>query len=132
MRNRSKPPGAFIPELAYPDVHAAAEWLGRVFGFRVRLRIGDHRIQMTYGGGAIVVMQGAASGEGHRVLVAVEDARARHARVVANGVAAPPPEDHLYGERQFGVTDPWGHRWVFSESIADADPKEWGGELVGE
>jgi hypothetical protein len=23
-----------------------------------------------------------------------------------------------------------GHRWTFSRSIADADPRDWGGELV--
>ena len=38
-----------IPELAYPDVRAAVDWLVRAFGFVERLRIGNHRAQLTFG-----------------------------------------------------------------------------------
>jgi hypothetical protein len=41
MENRSMPPGVIIPVLGYPDVHEAAGWLCRSFGFVERLRIGD-------------------------------------------------------------------------------------------
>lgn len=34
--------------------------------------------------------------------------------------------------RQYAATDPAGHRWSFSQSIADVDPSAWGGELVDE
>jgi uncharacterized glyoxalase superfamily protein PhnB len=36
---------------------------------------------------------------------------------------------HMYGERQYTVEDPGGHRWTFSQSVADVDPADWGGEL---
>ena len=32
----------------------------------------------------------------------------------------------VYGERQYGVTDLDGHRWLFSEHVQDVDPKDWG------
>lgn len=44
-----------VPELGYPDVNAAAEWLCLAFGFDVRLRIGNHRIQLHVGDGAVVL-----------------------------------------------------------------------------
>jgi uncharacterized glyoxalase superfamily protein PhnB len=44
--NRSVPPCPLIPVLRYPDPSIAAEWLGKAFGFSVRLRVGNHRIQM--------------------------------------------------------------------------------------
>jgi hypothetical protein len=33
----------------------------------------------------------------------------------------------VYGERQYTCEDPGGHRWTFSQSIADLEPEEWGG-----
>jgi uncharacterized glyoxalase superfamily protein PhnB len=42
--NRSIPSRQVIPELVYPDVGAAADWLCKAFGFEPRLRIADHRI----------------------------------------------------------------------------------------
>ncbi len=53
--NRSMPGGTVIPELAYPDVAEAAAWLCEAFGFTVRLAIGDHRIQLNVGDGAVVL-----------------------------------------------------------------------------
>jgi uncharacterized glyoxalase superfamily protein PhnB len=38
------------------------------------------------------------------------------------------PADHPYGERQYNVEDLAGHVWTFTQSIADADPRDWGGE----
>ena len=55
--NRSMPDCTVIPELAYPDVGAAAAWLCRAYGFQVRLRIEDeHRIQLAVGDGAVVLV----------------------------------------------------------------------------
>lgn len=39
-----------------------------------------------------------------------------------------PPTDYPYGERQYEVEDLAGHRWTFSQTIADVAPEEWGGE----
>ncbi len=49
--NRSIPHATVIPVLAYPDVNHAAAWLCDAFGFSVRLRIGDHRVQLNVGDG---------------------------------------------------------------------------------
>jgi hypothetical protein len=35
--------------------------------------------------------------------------------------------DYPYGERQYTAEDLGGHRWTFSQSIADVAPEEWGG-----
>jgi uncharacterized glyoxalase superfamily protein PhnB len=37
------------------------------------------------------------------------------------------PADHPSGERQYTAADPGGHRWTFSESIADVAPEPWRG-----
>ena len=57
LSNRSIPRCTVIPELAYPDVTKAAEWLCDVFGFTLRLAIGDHRAQLNVGDGAVVVTE---------------------------------------------------------------------------
>lgn len=131
-KNRSMPPGVVIPVLLYPDVHEAAAWLCRAFGFVERLRIGDHRIQLTVGEGSVVVADGQGAPQGHSVMVRVIDAdghceRAREAGAVISG----PPTSYPFGERQYSAQDPWGHRWTFSQTVADSDPAEWGGVLVG-
>jgi uncharacterized glyoxalase superfamily protein PhnB len=42
-----------------------------------------------------------------------------------------PPTDMPFGERQYTVEDPWGHRWTFSQSIADVAPEAWGASEPG-
>jgi uncharacterized glyoxalase superfamily protein PhnB len=126
--NRSVPDVSVIPELPYPDVREAAEWLCRAFGFRERLKIGDHRAQLVYEDGAVIVIQGEA-GPSH-LLVRVEDADAHRAQAEAAGAKIrSEPTDWPYGERQYSAEDPGGHIWTFSESIADVDPADWGGTL---
>ena len=64
-------------------------------------------------------------------MVRVADVDAHHIRAIAagaNNVSA--PADYPYGERQYSALDPEGHRWIFSQSIADVDPASWGGELL--
>jgi uncharacterized glyoxalase superfamily protein PhnB len=131
LANRSMPPGTIIPERPYPDVRAAAEWLCRAFGFHERLRIGDHRVQVRVGDGAMVaVQQGATSAAAGGVMVRVADVDAHHARAIAMGARVlGPPVDYPFGERQYTAIDFSGRAWTFSESIADVDPREWGGTL---
>jgi uncharacterized glyoxalase superfamily protein PhnB len=126
--NRSVPSVSVIPELPYADVREAAEWLCRAFGFRERLQIGDHRAQLVYADGAVIVIRGGA-GPSH-LLVRVEDADAHRARAEAAGATIrSEPTDWPYGERQYSAEDPGGHIWTFSQSIADVDPADWGGTL---
>ncbi len=39
------------------DVRQAAAWLCEAFGFTVRIFIGNHRVQLNIGDGAMVVME---------------------------------------------------------------------------
>jgi uncharacterized glyoxalase superfamily protein PhnB len=134
--NRSIPGCVIIPELAYDDVRQAIVWLSVAFGFTLRLEIGNHRAQLAFGEGAIVVTQqprtatGAAPERQHAVMMRVENLDAHHARAVQHGAKiVHPPADHLYGERQYTAEDPGGHVWTFSQTIADSDPASWGGKL---
>lgn len=137
LANRSVPPCAVIPVLYYPDPGIAADWLCKAFGFKIRMRIGNHRIQMKAGNGCFVVAEGhpptdhAILAGVHAVMVRVEDARAHceHARQNSARILAE-PVDHFYGECQYNAEDFAGHRWTFTQSIADMAPEEWGGISV--
>lgn len=129
---RSMMPAPVIPVVSYPDIAAAADWLVEVFGFEKRLVIFDHRIQMSYGGGNFVLTDKASPGpSGFSIMLRVADcreacdtARARGAEVVMA------PTDFEYGECQCDLRDPWGVRWQLSQTIADVDPANWGGDWV--
>ena len=131
--NRSMPSATVVPVLGYADVTEAAEWLCAAFGFERRLVIGEHRVQLVYGDGAVVVAEGSARADSaDSVLVRVEDVDAHHGRATAAGATIlSPPADYPYGERQYTAEDPGGHRWTFSQSLGDVDPAEWGGRLAG-
>lgn len=132
IANRSVPPCTVIPVLSYPDVRAAADWLCQAFGFKVRLRIGNHRIQMKVGDGCLVVREGNVSADdSHSVMVRVVDAKSHCDRARQHGAQILiAPTDHPYGERQYNALDFAGHRWTFTQSIADVAPETWGGESV--
>ena len=105
--NRSVPASSVIPVLAYPDVTAASDWLCDAFGFRERLRVGDHRAQLIYGNGAVIVTQGESAPA--TVHVRVEDAVAHHEHAYACGAEiTSEPADYPYGERQYTAVDPGG------------------------
>ncbi len=40
------------------------------------------------------------------------------------------PADHMYGERQYNAQDFHGHKWDFTQTIADVEPESWGGISV--
>jgi uncharacterized glyoxalase superfamily protein PhnB len=135
IKNRSAPPGPVVPVLAYDDVKKAIEWLSSAFGFAERLRIvmpdgSLHRVQMAAGQGGVVLVPPRKSDQAGkaRVLVWVKDAHAHYAHAKQSGAkVGAPPRDYEYGERQYAVEDFEGNEWTFSETIADVDPKEWGG-----
>ena len=132
--NRSIPASQVIPELTYPDITAAAQWLSNAFGFSERLRIADHRIQLTFGSGAVVLVGGSvqpSDGSSHSTMVRVDDVDRHFAHAQQAGARVlGPPVTYPYGERQYAAHDLAGHRWVFSQTVADVDPSEWGGVLV--
>jgi uncharacterized glyoxalase superfamily protein PhnB len=127
--NRSAPPCAVIPVLRYPDPSAAAEWLGKAFGFTVRLRIANHRIQMRAGEGCLTLAEGdVVPNHSVTVQMRVEDARGHCERARQAGAKIlTEPMDHFYGERQYNAEDFYGHRWDFTETLNDVDPVTWGG-----
>ncbi len=137
--NRSIPSATVIPVLVYPDVREAVAWLGAAFGFVERVQIGEsHRSQLSVGDGAVIVADvhgerhPPRAGEvTHSVVVRVEDANAHCEQARSHGARiVMEPTDFPYGERQYEAEDPAGHRWTFSETLADVDPAEWGGILV--
>lgn len=139
--NRSMPNSVVIPVLTYPDVREAVEWLCRAFGFVERLRIAEHRAQLTFGEGAVIVTGGPGLGlanesdspptaSTHSIMVRIADADSHFQHVSQHDVEIVNlPADYPYGERQYTVRDPGGHLWTFSQTIEDVDPASWGGIL---
>jgi uncharacterized glyoxalase superfamily protein PhnB len=146
IANRTMPNATVIPVLVYDDVGAACDWLCRAFGFTERWRAGDHRAQLAFDGGALIIGESRLGGTGepaagprlasgspegpisHEVMVRVPDVddHCAHAREQGAEILQE-PQDLPYGERQYNAVDIGGHRWTFSQSIADLAPEEWGG-----
>jgi len=139
VTNRSAPRATVVPVLVYEDVTAVIEWLCDTFGFKERLRAAGPGGSVSHAQldiGDCAVMLGRQGGEFRSprpnevtqyVTVHVEDvdghferSRQRGARILK------PPANMPFGERQYTVEDPGGHRWTFSQSIADVDPAQWG------
>jgi len=134
LSNRSIPRPTVIPVIAYPDVNQAAAWLCEAFGFRVRLRIGNHRVQLHVGDGAVIVREmhpnevNGLLGMSQSVMIRVEDADAHCKRARDHGARiTQEPATYPYGERQYHAVDIAGRSWSFSQSVADVHPDEWGG-----
>lgn len=137
--NRSAPSAAVVPVLIYEDVGKAIDWLCRAFGFTERLRYAgkDGRVshaQLSIGECAVMLGRPGAQFRPPRpdevnqyVLVHVEDV-GRHFEHASRAGARilESPADRPFGERQYTAEDPAGHRWTFSQHVADVAPEEWG------
>lgn len=139
LHNRSAPPQTVIPIVVYEDVEQAVEWLTQSFGFVEKIRIGDHRAQLSAGDGAVIVADASHgrrppqrdAGVAQSTMVRVQDVDAHFRRARAAGAQiTDEPTDRRYGERQYSARDPAGHLWTFTEAIADVAPEEWGGVTV--
>ena len=136
--NRSAPSATVVPVLVYENAAKAIDWLCGAFGFTERLRATrDGRVihaQLTVGEGAI--MMGAAGSQfrpprpdevSQYVIVHVEDANRHFEQSKTFGARiVQAPADMPFGERVYTAEDPEGHRWTFSQSIADVAPEQWG------
>jgi uncharacterized glyoxalase superfamily protein PhnB len=140
--NRSAPAATVVPILIYSDVGQAIGWLSDAFGFSERLRAERGGVvghaQLVVGDGAI--MLGRAGGEyrppvsgevHHSVHVTVGDVDAHFERAKSRGARiVSPPHDMPFGERQYVAEDFAGHRWTFSQHVADVAPEEWGAKVA--
>ena len=137
--NRSAPTASVVPVLVYENVARAVEWLCGAFGFAERLRYStkDGRVthaQLSIAEGAIMLgVQGAdfrppRPGEvSQYVVVHVADVDQHFERAKRFGAKIlRPPADQPFGERQYSAEDPAGHRWTFSQHVADVAPEDWG------
>jgi uncharacterized glyoxalase superfamily protein PhnB len=137
--NRSAPRATVVPVLVYPDVKKAIEWLTGAFGFVERLRAPGpdgviSHAQLNVGDGAIMIGRSGGpftpprSDEITRyVLIHVDSVIAHHERAKRFGAEIlQAPQDMPFGERQYMAVDLAGHRWAFTESIADVAPEAWG------
>jgi len=142
VENQSAPAATVVPILVYADVGKAIEWLCEAFGFVERLRVehsgGVAHAQLVVADGAIMIArQGAEyrpprSGEvSQYVHVTVEDVdrHFEHAKAAGARILSP-PHDMPFGERQYTAEDPEGHRWTFSQHVADVPPQQWGAKLA--
>lgn len=128
------PQSVIIPEIPYPDVLEAADWLCSNFGFSVRLRIGNHRVQLKFNQGDLVITGPSPMPVPHHsIMVRLSNIDHHYAQTVLKGVKiVNPPADHPYGERQYTALDLAGHHWTFSQTVMDVDPAEWGGSETKE
>jgi uncharacterized glyoxalase superfamily protein PhnB len=141
MKNRSVPTDVLLPHIVYRSVADAVAWLSATFGFVEHYRYGEplSGAQMHLGNAWVMIhspREGTSSpallGRGTQSLtVFVDDVDAHFERVKAAGANI--IEDlhvTVYGERQYGVTDLDGHRWIFSQHAQDVSPEEWGAEVA--
>lgn len=142
ISNLSAPPGPVVPTLSYGDVPAAIDWLWGAFGFTERLRTAPepdgsiHHAQLAVGEGSVILTGRPANLAGstphshefiQTVMVRVQNVDAHFERATKFGAKIlRPPASHVFGERQYSAEDLEGHRWAFSQSVADVKPEEWG------
>ena len=139
IANRSAPSATVVPILIYDDVAEAIDWLCGAFGFTERLRAGrgdgeTSHAQLAVAEGAI--MLGRQGGQFRlprrnevtqyvHVHVDEIDRHFEHAKEFGARIVES-PANKPFGERQYTAEDPAGHRWTFSQHIADVAPEEWG------
>ena len=136
--SRTTGSASVVPELVYADVEEAIQWLCDTFGFAELWRAGGHRARLVFGNGVVIVadhdpshgrvLPGDGGSRSSSVMVKVENVDAHHDHARRRGARIlSPPADHSYGERQYSVEDLAGHRWTFTQAIADLAPEDWGG-----
>jgi len=148
--NRSAPPGPVVPGLYYEDVGKAIDWLCEAFDLTEIYRYGPREAPagaFLRAGEGSVALSVARTGQSpkwdddaemrpnpgvvsHGVSVRVEDVDAHFAHAHAFGARVfGPPETFRFGERQYTAEDLAGHRWTFTQSVADVAPQDWGAIL---
>jgi uncharacterized glyoxalase superfamily protein PhnB len=136
--SRTTGSASVVPELVYADVGEAIDWLCETFGFIELWRIGGHRARVAIGNGTVILADAdpqygrtvphRTGARSHAVMVKVENVDAHHEHARQRGARiVSPPADYPYGEREYTAEDVAGHRWTFTQAIADLSPEDWGG-----
>jgi len=122
-----------IPLLVYEDIPAAHDFLVKAFGFDaggVELNAEGQPIHAEVRAGATTIWLHRVT-EAHDLdsprrigmarsglVVQVDDVDAHCERARAAGAHVEhEPEDRPYGQREYGVRDPEGHRWWFATPL---------------
>ena len=127
------PTDVLIPVLSYPSVEEAVNWLTEAFGFGRRWQAGSHRAQLSVGQHAAIAITegvGAQADAADHVMVRVDDVVSHRLRAAAAGASVGDATDHVFGERQYTALDFSGRQWVFTQSLEDVDPREWGATVA--
>ena len=136
--NRSAPRATVVPILVYEDVGQAIDWLCDAFGFTERLRAGapgDRVFHAQLDIAECTIMLGRQGAEfraprpnevSQYVTVHVDDVdrHFEHARQRGAHIVKAPAEP--FSECQYTAEDIGGHRWTFSQSVADVAPEQGG------
>jgi len=144
MHNRSVPTDTVLPHIVYQDVGEALAWLTNTFGFLEHYRYGELGGPISgaqvYLGNAYIMLTGPRPGDsspaqfGHRtqyLTVFVDDVDAHYEKTKSAGASVVEElHETIYGERQYGVEDLEGHRWLFSQHARDLSPGEWGATVA--
>lgn len=141
MQNRSVPTDTVLPHVVYENLTEALAWLATTFGFREHYRYGEPLSGvMVYLGNAYIMLTTPRSGSvspaklGYRtqsLTVFVDDADAHYQKTKSAGAKIVEElHETVYGERQYGVEDLEGHRWLFSRHSRDVSPEEWGATIA--
>lgn len=144
ITNRSVPTNTVLPHVTYRDVGEAIEWLGKTFGFEEHYRNGaPHEppsgVQMHLGSAWIMLHQAQAGRATplerrfatQNLTVFVDYVDAHYEKSQAQGAKIfAELEETIYGERQYGVEDLAGHRWLFSQHARDLSPSDWGATIA--
>lgn len=140
MKNRSVPVDTVLPHIIYRNLPAAMEWLSNVFGFREHYRYGEPNGAQMHLGNAYIMVRSTRPGDATgkpgpeqtaSLTVFVDDVEAQFRQAKSAG-AKIVEELHevMYGEKQYGVEDLEGHRWLFSQHVRDVSPEEWGAKIA--
>ncbi len=145
LKNHSVPADILLPHVVYQNVLEAIDWLTRVFSFSEHYRYGEtgglvEGAQM-YLGNAYIMARGAHRGCAtpaklgaytQSLTVFVEDVDAHYRRAKSAGAKIVEDlNETCYGEKQYGVENLDGHRWLFSQHAKDISPDEWGATVAG-
>lgn len=110
--------------LAVEDLDVSRDFYIRKMGFEETLRTGGWSflrrgsLRLRIGHCPGIVPMSDCPDHSLIIQAEVDDAASLYDELKANGVDAGEPEDKPWGQREFGVVTPDGHRFMFSQPLA--------------